>query len=86
AMVIAVPIATLIIMPLATFGRKFGIQRQDALAGFSGTASEVLSEIRLVKSSNAEVQATHSAEKNINKLYKIGLREAIFDGSMQPIM
>ena len=86
AMVIAVPIATLIIMPLATFGRKFGIQRQDALAGFSGTASEVLSEIRLVKSSNAEVQATQSAEKNINKLYKIGLREAIFDGSMQPIM
>ena len=72
AMVIAVPIATLIIMPLATFGRKFGIQRQDALAGFSGTASEVLSEIRLVKSSNAEVQATHSAEKTSISFIKSG--------------
>ncbi|GAK30964.1 multidrug ABC transporter ATP-binding protein [Weissella oryzae SG25] len=86
AMVVVVPVAAVLITPLAIFGSRIGRMRQDALADFSGNANEVLSEIRLVKSSNGEKQASMTASTNIQKLYRIGLKEAIFDGSMQPIM
>lgn len=86
AMVTVVPIAAILITPLAIFGSKIARARQDSLADFSGSASEVLSEIRLVKSSNGEQQATRAAGFSIQKLYRIGLKEAIFDGSMQPVV
>lgn len=86
AMVVVVPVAAVIIAPLGIFGGKVGHQRQDALAEFSGNSNEVLGEIRLIKSSNGEEQATDHAESAIHKLYRIGIKEAVFDGSMQPIM
>lgn len=86
AMVIAVPLVMLIMFPIMTFGQKIGRTRQDSLANFQGIASESLSEIRLVKSSNAEKQASQKAEKDVNALYKIGVREAVFDGLMSPVM
>ncbi|MGY3730679.1 ABC transporter ATP-binding protein [Lactococcus termiticola] len=86
AMIIAVPVVMLIMFPIMTFGQKIGRTRQDSLANFQGIASESLSEIRLVKSSNAEKQASHKAEKDVNDLYKIGVRESIFDGLMSPVM
>ncbi|MFC4651497.1 ABC transporter ATP-binding protein [Lactococcus nasutitermitis] len=85
-MVIAVPVVALVMGPIMMFGSKIGHKKQDALADFSGLSNEVLGEIRLIKSSNAEKQATASAENDIESLYKVGRREAIFDGSMQPIM
>ncbi|MDP1142342.1 ABC transporter transmembrane domain-containing protein, partial [Klebsiella pneumoniae] len=71
---------------IMTFGQKIGRTRQDSLANFQGIASESLSEIRLVKSSNAEKQASKKAENDVNALYKIGVKEAIFDGLMSPVM
>ena len=85
AMIIAVPVVMLIIFPIMTFGQKIGRTRQDSLANFQGIASESLSEIRLVKSSNAE-KASKKAENDVNALYKIGVKEAIFDGLMSPVM
>ncbi|MFX3851813.1 ABC transporter transmembrane domain-containing protein, partial [Streptococcus suis] len=38
------------------------------------------------KSSNAEKQASKKAENDVNALYKIGVKEAIFDGLMSPVM
>ncbi len=86
AMIIAVPIVMLIMFPIMTFGQKIGRTRQDSLANFQGIASESLSEIRLVKSSNAEKQASKKAENDVNALYKIGVKEAVFDGLMSPVM
>ena len=40
----------------------------------------------MVKSSNAEKQASKKAENDVNALYKIGVKEAIFDGLMSPVM
>jgi ATP-binding cassette subfamily B protein AbcA/BmrA len=76
----------IIMFPIMTFGQKIGRTRQDSLANFQGIASESLSEIRLVKSSNAEKQASKKAENDVNALYKIGVKEAIFDGLMSPVM
>ncbi|HEY4399720.1 MAG TPA: ABC transporter ATP-binding protein [Lactobacillaceae bacterium] len=85
AMVIVVPIAMIFIIPLSKFGRSIGHQRQEALAAFSGNASETLSEIRLVKTSNAEEQANEKAGQEIHALYRVGLKEAVFDAASGPI-
>ncbi|MDR0199216.1 MAG: ABC transporter ATP-binding protein/permease [Streptococcaceae bacterium] len=86
AMVIAVPVVMLVMFPIMMFGQKIGHQRQDSLADFQGIASESLGEIRLIKSSNAEKQASKRAADDVSALYKVGVREAIFDGLMSPVM
>lgn len=86
AMLVTVPLVIILLMPVFKFGSKVGRARQDALAEFNGIASETLSEIRLVKISNAETQAQEHANKEITKLYKVGKKEAVFDAAMQPIM
>ena len=86
AMLIVVPIVLVVMLPIFSFGSKVGHLRQDALAEFNGIASETLSEIRLVKTSNAEKQAQKRANKEVNKLFKVGKKEAVFDATMQPVM
>src|SRR5699024_11068646 len=48
---------------------------QDETARFTALISQVLSEIRLVKSSNAETAEFQSGNKGINKLFRFGVRE-----------
>jgi len=86
AMLVAVPIVIIVMIPIMTFGAKVAHTRQDALAQFNGIVSETLSEIRLVKISNAEKQAQTGANNKVDKLFKVGKKEAIFDATMQPFM
>lgn len=86
AMVIVVPIIIVILLPILTIGSKLGHMRQDALAEFNGSTSETLVEIRLVKTSNAEKQARKRGNFEIDKLFKVGRKEAAFDATMMPIM
>lgn len=85
-MFIAVPLVILAILPVANKSRKIAHARQDALADFNGSASEILSEVRLVKSSNAEAVERQSGHNRISKLYQIGLKEAIYDSVAGPLM
>lgn len=86
AMLIVIPVVFLVMMPIMTFGTKVGHIRQDALARFSGVASETISEIRLVKISNAEKQAQDRANQEVDRLFRVGKKEAVFDAAMQPFM
>lgn len=86
AMVIAVPVVILCMIPVMAFGSKVSHIRQDAMSQFNGLATETLSEIRLVKTSNAESQAQVRAANEVDRLFNVGEKEAIFDASMQPIM
>lgn len=86
AMLVTLPIVMLVMIPVFGFGSKIGHLRQDALAKFNGIANETLSEIRLVKTSNAEEQARDKANKEIDELFKVGKKEALFDAVMQPLM
>lgn len=86
AMLLVVPIVVLLMIPIMTFGAKVGRIRQDALSRFNGIATETLSEIRLVKTSNAEPQAKQKADQEIDQLFNVGKKEAIFDAITQPIM
>ena len=86
AMVIAVPVVILCMIPVMAFGSKVSHIRQDAMSQFNGLATETLSEIRLVKTSNAESQAQVRAANEVDRLFNVCKKEAIFDASMQPIM
>lgn len=86
AMVIAVPVVILLMFPIMSFGSKVSHVRQDAMSHFNGITTETLSEIRLVKTSNAEKQAQERADSEVDRLYRVGKKEAVFDAAMQPIM
>ncbi len=86
AMVIAVPVVILLMFPVMAFGSKVSHIRQDAMSHFNGIATETLSEIRLVKTSGAEKQAQVRAADEVDRLYQVGKKEAVFDAAMQPIM
>lgn len=85
-MAFSVPLVMAVMLPIAKKSHAIGHTRQDELARFNGETDETLSEIRLVKSSNAEQQASQQGKTAIGKLYKIGLREAIYDSVAGPIM
>lgn len=85
-MFIAVPVVVLCIIPVATQSRKIAHARQDTLADFNGEASEIMGTIRLVKASTAEDTERQSGDRKINKLYRIGLKEAVYDSVSGPIM
>jgi len=85
-MFVAVPVVMLVMFPIMRQSGKIGHQRQDAMATFSGVTDETLSEIRLVKSSNAEGYETQNGKQQINDLYRIGLKEAIYDSIAGPAM
>ena len=85
-MFIALPLLMAIMLPVMRLSSKVGRQRQDALATFSGSTNDTLSEIRLVKSSNAEAYETQTGFAQIKQLYRIGLKEAVYDSIASPIM
>lgn len=85
-MFVSVPVVMLVMLPIMRQSSKIGRQRQDALATFNGATDETLSEIRLVKSSNAEPYETKTGTHQIRDLYHIGLKEAIYDSIAGPVM
>lgn len=85
-MFIAVPLVMAVMLPISRQARKVGHARQDALAEFSGESDETLSEVRLVKLSNAEEFEIGKGKNEVDKLYRIGLREAIYDSIASPVM
>ncbi|MCT0023314.1 ABC transporter ATP-binding protein [Weissella confusa] len=85
-MALAIPLVMLLMLPVMRQSHKVGRDRQNSLADFNGAAGETLSEIRLVKSSNAEPFETEKGHTTIQSLYKIGLREAVYDSVAGPLM
>ena len=81
-----VPLVILIFLPVATQSRKIAFSRQENLAAFSGEAGDVLGAVRLVKSSNAEAGEKKTGDARIDRLYRLGLKEAVYDAVAQPVM
>ncbi|MGY3836182.1 ABC transporter ATP-binding protein [Bacillus atrophaeus] len=83
---IVVPLAALILVPI---GRKmFTISRetQDETARFTGLLNQILPEIRLVKSSNAEDVEYRRGKAGISSLFRLGLREAKVQSLVGPLI
>lgn len=85
-MFIAVPLVVVALLPIMQQSRKIGRKRQDELANFSSDSTSVLSEIRLVKSSNGEPKELNVGSNRISSLYDIGVKEAFINSLTQPII
>ncbi|BBM17256.1 ABC transporter ATP-binding protein [Enterococcus avium] len=85
-MFLAVPIMALIMMPIGRIMSRLGRQLQAATADFNAEASEKLSEIRLIKSSNGETFEKTSGGSFINKIFNLGIKDAKVEAMLQPII
>ncbi|WP_391208471.1 ABC transporter ATP-binding protein [Psychrobacillus sp. L4] len=85
-MLIAVPIAMVILMLLGK--RMFVISKgmQDETAKFTAVLNQVLPETRLVKASNAEDLEYTRGKKGITNLFNFGLKEAKIHALITPLI
>lgn len=85
-MFITLPISIAVIMPLGSRMQKVSKKLQDETATFTGSIQETLSEIRLMKSFNAESYEKKKGNRGIQELYKYGMKEAVINALLSPIM
>lgn len=85
-MLVVVPFAFLIVIPIGRRMRKIAKAMQDKMAELTGLFSGVLSEIRLVKASNAEERERAAGNHDIEKLFGFGLKEAKIHAVLLPMM
>ena len=85
-MFVSLPISIAVIMPLGSRMQKVSKKLQDETAAFTGAIQETLSEIRLMKSFNAENYEQQKGNRGIGQLYKYGMKEAVINALLSPIM
>lgn len=85
-MLISIPLAILFILPLGQKMYKVSNATQDEMANFSGNLGRVLSNIRLVKAYHAEQSESNYGNKNIQNLFRFGLKEAKILAFISPFM
>ncbi|MDQ7095188.1 ABC transporter ATP-binding protein [Desulfosporosinus sp. PR] len=86
AMLIAVPLLVLVLVPLGRQMHKISKGTQDETARFTAVITQVLAEIRLVKVSNAEPKEYSNGRKGIGNLLQFGLKEAKVQALISPLM
>lgn len=74
-MLISVPVTVGIMIPLGKKMSKISRGLQDETALFTGKIQQTLSEIRLMKSSNAEYAEGNKGKSGIHELFTYGLKE-----------
>lgn len=85
-MLISVPVTVAIMMPLGSKMAKISKGLQDETAVFSGKVQQTISEIRLMKSSNAETYEEQKGKEGIATLLRYGLKEAKIFALIGPFM
>lgn len=85
-MLSVIPLAALFLVPLGRQMYKISKGLQEETASFTTVLTQVLSEIRLVKSSNAESREYDNGKKGITSLFRFGLREAKVQAMIAPLM
>ncbi|WP_307893152.1 ABC transporter ATP-binding protein [Bacillus swezeyi] len=85
-MLVAVPITTFIMIPLGMKMHNISKTLQDETASFTGNVQQTLSEIRLMKASNAEHTEKTKGLSGISKLFEYGLKEARIFALVSPFM
>lgn len=85
-MLIAAPLTLAILFPLGRQMHKISKGLQDETATFTAHISQVLSEVRLVKASNAEEQEVVKGSEGIQKLFQFGKREGKVQAFISPLV
>lgn len=85
-MLVVIPLAALVLYPIGRQMYKISKRLQDETASFTSILSQVLSEIRLVKASNAEEREYASGKQRISNLLRFGMKEGVVQALISPIM
>ncbi|WP_308634254.1 ABC transporter ATP-binding protein [Paenibacillus silvisoli] len=85
-MLSVIPLAALFMAPLGRQMYLVSKGLQEETASFTTTLTQVLSEVRLVKSMNAEKREYAAGSKGISSLFKFGLKEARIQAMIAPLM
>ncbi|MES9685092.1 ABC transporter ATP-binding protein [Gottfriedia acidiceleris] len=81
-----IPVIALIFIPIGKQMSKLSKATQDETAKFTSLISQVFSEIRLVKVSNAETTEITNGNKGINNLLSFGIKEGKLHSFIGPIV
>lgn len=85
-LLVSVPVAFIIIIPLGRIMHKIASARQKEMASFSGLLGRILADIRLVKAYRAEPLEDARGDKAIKNLFNFGLKEARIQAIISPMM
>ncbi|QMV44685.1 ABC transporter ATP-binding protein [Cohnella cholangitidis] len=85
-LLIAVPLTMAIMFPLGRKMHQISRNMQNETANFTSVLTQVLSEVRLVKSSNAEPIEYERGKSGIVKLFRLGVREGKIQAFIAPLM
>lgn len=83
---LAVPLGILAITPIGGKMYQISIDLYSKLAELTTVLTQTISEIRLVKASNAEKQEEQNGLSNMKQLLQFGLKEAKINAILQPLM
>lgn len=85
-MLISAPLTLCILFPLGTKMYRISKGLQDETATFTSVISQVLSEIRLVKASNAERIEEKNGQTGIENLRRYGIKEGKVQALISPLV
>ncbi|MFF2481562.1 ABC transporter ATP-binding protein [Paenibacillus sp. NPDC058071] len=85
-MLLAVPFAMAVMIPIGRKMMSLSKTLQDETATFTSTLNQALSEIRLVKASNAEKIEYDAGKKSISELLRLGIREGKLSAFIFPLI
>ncbi|MFC0211064.1 ABC transporter ATP-binding protein [Paenibacillus chartarius] len=85
-LLVGLPLTAAVLVPLGRSMYKVSKGLQDETASFAAFLSGVLSEIRLLKISNAEPFAEERGKSGVEQLYRFGLREGRIQALIFPVI
>ncbi len=83
---IAIPVALMLLIPLGRTVFKISKKLQDEMANLTSDLSQVISEIRLVKSYTSEPFEANQGEQRIQSLARFGIKESAIQAVLSPFI
>ncbi|MBB6669274.1 ABC transporter ATP-binding protein [Cohnella nanjingensis] len=85
-LLVAIPLTVGALIPLGRAMIKISRAMQDENASFTTVLAQVLSEVRLVKSSGAEPIEYERGRRGIQSLFRLGVKEGLISSITAPLM
>jgi ATP-binding cassette subfamily B protein AbcA/BmrA len=82
----SIPITMLIVMPIAKKMEDISYKQQERISDLTGFLSQILSEIRLVKSYGSETYEYERGSERIEELYNNGMKKAKMEAILSPLL
>ncbi|PER78734.1 ABC transporter ATP-binding protein [Bacillus cereus] len=85
-LILVVPITFFVVIPLGKKVYDLSFQEQNKMSQLTAYLSQVLSEIKLVKSYNTELKEAENGKKHFQFLYKNGIKRAKINSILTPVL